>query len=88
MTELQNQWRIADELRAKIAAVSPEIGRRQVAAMFGVSDKTVGNIRREFGVVTHGRGARGIWNDVPTFFRSATTWPLRKQSPRPLEWAA
>jgi hypothetical protein len=84
-----NTWRVPDELRAKIAAVPPSVGRRKVAAKFGVSENTVTNIRREFGVKMARQGGPLFWGALRITARNTakSSWPIRGMKPRPLAWA-
>lgn len=81
-----NAWRISDEVRRQIAATNPSIGRIDVAAMFGVSDRTVTNIRREFGVDMMKQGAQLVWGEH-LHVKDGFAWPLRPRGVRPLAWA-
>lgn len=74
-------------IRKKIAAVSTAIGRRKVAAMFGVNETTVARIRREFGVRVASRGWPKMWAGIPTVRLNPRRWPLRRRGPAPLAWA-
>lgn len=76
-------WRIPHEIRSKIAAMSPTLGSRTVAAMTGVSDRTVCAIWREFGVTVMPRGA--VSAGARTSYSRAHHWPLRPRTRR--NWA-
>lgn len=83
-------WRIPAEIRRQIAAQPATLGSRIVAELFGVSKRTVTNIRREAGVPVAGRGTPAVWGkqlqakSPKTIMKS---WPLRRRGPKPLDWA-
>lgn len=84
-----NSWRISDEVRRKIAAINPLIGRHEVAAMFGISPSSVINIRKQLSVPISKQGMPRIWRrDLKIKNARNCAWPFRPLGRKPLAWAA
>ena len=83
-------WRIADDVRARIARRVSEVSIQQVMAEFRVASGTVRKCRDEFGVAPRPHGQPRIWGELQleSADRRWPGWPLRPRHPAPLAWAA
>ena len=81
--------RLSAAARAAVATEPAFLGNAELARKYGVSYRTIGNIRRQFGVAPNPRG-------IPPGLKIKTTrshngkplgWPFKPSHPRALLWA-
>lgn len=78
-----SSWRIPDSIRRRVAKADPSIPARALGRMFGISNNTVLNIRREYGIRINPRGGAKA---APCKTKGSIPWGLKKRGVRKLEW--